>query len=279
MLAIASSVVVAILALAAGVFGIAAMASARAVPAPALTPIAAPSPAASPETDAGGSQTATSDVLSGQGVWLVVPDTAPSGVAYLLPDATDDEAASLLEGAGARALLQDGWAVATGDLGGLAWGSPASTANLAELRTWVEADLGALPALYVGAGMGGTTALTAMLRQPETSPACWYAIAPITDLATLVGVQPEIGEQIARAWGQVPSADDNPILGAAGLALDTGYRVIIPSGPAERVADATAFAAALEESGHEVTSVVAPDSATSASLAEDLTAFAKGCRP
>lgn len=279
MLAIAASVVAALLALAAAVFGVAALASTRAMPAPVLTPIAAPSPTASPETDATGSQTATSDVLSGQGVWLEVPGTAPSGVAYLLPDATDADAEGLLRGAAARALLQDGWAVATGDLGGLAWGSPASTASLAELRAWVEADLGPLPALYVGAGMGGTTALTAMLRDPDTAPGCWYAIAPVTDLATLVGAQPDVGEQIARAWGGVPSADDNPILGAAGLDLDTRYRVIVPSAPAERVADATAFAAALEESGHQVTSVVAPDSATPASLTEDLTAFAKGCRP
>lgn len=280
--AIVASVGIGLLAVAAGVLAVGGLASARAFPAPTLTPMASPPPTTQPSASAGpvasATEVTTTDVLAGQNVWLVQPGGEAIGVAYLLPDAADD-AEALLGGSAARALLDDGWAVATGDLGGVTWGSPGSTTSLTALRSWVESGLGELPRLYVGAGMGGTTALTSLVREPQVSVACWYAIAPITDLAALVGSQPEIGDQIAVAWGGIPSANENPLLKTVELPQSTIYRIIAPVAPQERADDATAFLAALEDSGHRVTSVTAPESATPASLADDVTAFAKGCRP
>ncbi|MGC5224408.1 hypothetical protein ACPW96_17720 [Micromonospora sp. DT81.3] len=206
--------------------------------------------------------------------WLAMPQGEPAGIAILLPDATDD-ARALLDTRAAEELRGSGWAVATGVLGGESWGSTAASEGLSQLKAWAVETAGPVPALLAGVGMGATTGLTTLARYPDLGVTCFYAAAPLTDLAALVGENQAIGPRIADAWGREPGADDNPILLVESLPSGMTYRVVVPDGPPLLAEDANAFVSALEASGQTVSSVTAavgdsPD-------ADDLTAFAEGC--
>ncbi len=278
--ALIGSIAIGALVLATAVIAVAALGSVRQVPAASLTaPVEAdatapvPSPSASEAT----ATAIVTETVAGQQAWLAVPATAPVGVAYLLPDGEDDPA-ELVQGTAAQALKAQGWAIASATLGGQSWGSPASSTDLAALRTWVITKTGDLPVVYVGVGMGGTVALMSMVRDPASPVACMYAVAPVTDLVAAVAAQPTLGDRIVSAWGSVPTAEQNPILSAPQLSTATTYRIVIPAEPASRTDDARAFAASLAQSGHDVSSVDAPQTAATSAAVTDLISFVKGCR-
>lgn len=277
--ALTGTIVIAALVLVTAVIAVAALRSVRDVPAASLTapPEAAATASAPTPTPSATATAIVTGTVGGQQAWLASPATAPVGVAYLLPDVEDDPA-ELVQGPVARALQAQGWAVATATLGGQSWGSPASSADLAALRTWVAEKIGDMPAVYAGTGMGGTVALMSMVRDPANPVACWYAVAPVTDLVAAVTTEPALGDRIVSAWGSVPTAEQNPILSAPQLSTATTYRVVIPAEPASRADDARAFAASLAQSGHDVSSVDAPEAAATSAAVTDLISFVKGCR-
>ena len=244
--------------------------SGGAAPAATITPPAAdPVPTTAPAADEPQETT-----LPSGSAWLAMPQGEPVGLAIIAPDATDD-AGALLESPAAVALGEAGWAVATGVLGGESWGSTAASDGLAQLNEWAAEAVGDVPVLLVGSGMGATTGVAALARFPDLDVGCFYAAAPLTDLAALVGENPRIGERIAAAWGREPTNDDNPILLVPSLPVSTSYRVVVPEEPPLLTDDANAFVASLEASGHSVTSVTAAvdDGADTG----DVIAFAEGC--
>lgn len=206
--------------------------------------------------------------------WLSLPAQEPVGVAIVLPDA-HERAAGLLDTPAAEGLRAAGWAVATGALGGESWGSAAASDGLAQLHDWAIQNTGELPVLLSGRGMGATTGVTTLARHPDLGVACFYAAAPVTDLAALVGRDPALGARIAQAWGREPTLDDNPILLAPSLPESVVYRVIVPDAPTVLADDANAFVASLDASGHTVSSVTA--AVDDGADADDLTTFAEGC--
>lgn len=249
----------------------------RPVPAATLSPVAVPEyTPPPPPTEPAVPANLVTDTVSGQRVFLRPATAGTVGIAYLLPDSGDD-ASTLLVGGLADALNAAGLAIATGDLGGTSWGSPTSTTSLSELRAWVEPQVGDVPVLYFGVGMGATTAVAALSREPDVPVACTYAVAPVTDLATVATADPRVRQQIVTAWGGIPDAAENPSLLVPGLPTDTVYRVIVPAAPEGRVADANAFVASLQESGHTVTSLAASADASIASLSRDILVFGQEC--
>lgn len=251
-----------------------------AVPAATLSPIAIPEytppPATPVPTESAPPANLVTGTVGGQRVFIRPPAGSATGIVYILPDAGDD-AGELLSGTLPDSLNAAGLAVATGDLGGTSWGSPASSTSLSELRAWAEGQVGDVPVMYFGVGMGVTTAVTALSRQPDVEVTCTYAVAPVTDLATLATSNPRVREQITTSWGRVPAAEENPSLLAAGLPTSVDYRVVVPAAPEDRVDDANNFIAALEQSGHTVTSTVASEDARVGSLTRDILLFGSEC--
>src|SRR4029079_6632791 len=92
---------------------------------------------------------------------------------------------------------------------------------------------------------------------PDLNVSCFYAVAPVTDLAALVGERPALGTQIAQAYRREPTPDDNTALLVPSLPDSTSFRVIVPEQPPVLTDDANAFVSSLEASGHTVNSVAA----------------------
>ena len=267
---LAVSAFIALLAAAAAIVVAAFAISGGTAPAATITP---PPPDPTPTTEPVADEPQETTLPSGT-AWLAMPAAEPVGIAVMLPDATDD-ARALLDAPAADALRAAGWAVATGLLGGESWGSAAASEGLSQLHEWATGVAGPAPVMLVGSGMGATTGVTTLARVPDLGVSCFYAVAPVTDLAALVGERPEMGARIAEAWGREPTPDDNPTLLVTSLPDSTSYRVVVPEQPPLLTDDANGLVASLESSGHTVTSVTA--SAGDMADVDDLTSFAQGC--
>jgi hypothetical protein len=275
--------IVAIIALLAAFGGIAALALAQSTAAPAasISPAPSDSPSAAPtdEPAASGGQSLT-DVVDGQTVRLELPQAEPVGIAVLFPGLAEDPSAALTT-PWAQGLADAGWALATSDFHGASWGSPSSSADLQALLTWTstQTDAGAL--LFVSNGMGATTSITAMARQPASPVACWYSAAPIVDLVSLAETDPTVQDQIRQAWGRLPGTDEAPLAVVETLPTDTAYRVLAPpaGAPEALVQNSDILISSLESSGHAVTTATltaTPDAAVAIDPAE-LLGYAEVC--
>lgn len=200
------------------------------LPKPAAVPsLSAPLPAASasPSVSSEPAPTATgtvTDTIDGQAVRLEVPTVSPVGLAVFFHGSGGD-ADSLMDSPWLGALVDAGWAVASSDFHGNAWGAPATTTDLQSLSTWAEGQIGIAPSLLISDSMGATTSLNAIVRGQNLIP-CWYGVESVADLRT-VGKVTGSQEEIAAAYGGVPGAADNPILNIETLAkADTTYRIV-----------------------------------------------------
>jgi hypothetical protein len=178
-----------------------------------------------------------------------------------------------------NAIRAMGWAVASGDLHGDAWGSPAAVADSEALVSWSEARTGADVKLLIGASMGGVASLNALLDGAVEAP-CWFGPQPVVDL-NAVGVVPNADGQIALLYGGPPPASSNPVDRLDRLPLATRYRVItsVADTWVPPVAHADRLIAALQARGGDISSVAANGDHldTSHFRPEDLVAFAEGC--
>jgi len=204
----------------------------------------APPPAASPPiTATAGDQTYRLDL----------PDSKPRGLVVLFPDAGAD-AAALLGGDRAVALLTAGWAVATTEFHGASWGSPQSSQDVQGLLEWASGYVEPAPLVFSSEGMGATTSLMAMSRSSSVEVTCWLAVEPRTDLKTLAQADPALEEQIVSAWTRVPKPAQLPLAVTDSLPAATVYRIAEATADAPEPvrADAAALSAALQASGHDV---------------------------
>jgi len=247
------------------------------VPAPSATPAASASP--TPSSTAAAATGSLSDTVDGQAVRLEVPETSPIGLAVFFHGAGGD-AGTLMDSPWLGALVDAGWAVASWDFHGNAWGSPATTTDLQSLSTWAETQVGMAPSLLVADSMGALTSLNAIVRGANLIP-CWYGVESVADLRT-VGNVTGSQEEIAAAYGGTPAAADNPILNLETLAsADTTYRVVgagadtlIPNDE-----NSVALSDGLAEAGAVVTYLQIDADHGDAALFDsaDLVGFAEGC--
>lgn len=99
-----------------------------------------------------------------------------------------------------------GWAVASADFHGNAWGNPDAVADVAALTKWASEKSGKDATLYVAGSMGGLTSLNSMAQGGHT-PKCWYGTMPVVDQSSVSNV-PDADKQIREAFGSasVPQA-------------------------------------------------------------------------
>lgn len=139
-------------------------------------------------------------------------------------------------------LRGEGWAVASGDLAGNAWGNRAATDDAADLSEWAQKRSGQPVSLIVAGSMGALASLTAM-EHGWLTPRCWYGTMPVLDLTTVARV-PSADAQIRAAYDGPPPVADSPALSASPLPA-IAYRVLaspqdtwVPkSSNADRLAD------------------------------------------
>lgn len=164
------------------------------------------------------------DTLAGQRVRLDLPGGTPIGVALFFHDRGADVDARMGE-EWLSALVDEGWAVASSDLHGDAWGSSASSADASNLATWATRQVGLAPSLMIAEGMGALTSLNALIRS-ETPVACWYGVQSIVDMRT-IGDVAGAEDEIAAAYGGAPSSRDNPLQNLEPLSsLADTFRII-----------------------------------------------------
>jgi hypothetical protein len=98
----------------------------------------------------------------------------------------------------------NGWAVASSDFHGNAWGNEDAVADVAALTKWAADKTGRAATLYIAGSMGGLTSLNSMTHGGN-APKCWYGTMPVVDQTTVTHV-PDASQQIIAAYGaSVPS--------------------------------------------------------------------------
>jgi hypothetical protein len=107
-----------------------------------------------------------------------------------------------------NALRVDGWAVASSDFHGNAWGNPEAVKDTDALVRWASEKSGHSAGLFIAGSMGGLASLNSMAAG-VASPNCWYGIQPVVDQST-VGNVPDSGNQILAAYGGTVPASSNP---------------------------------------------------------------------
>ncbi|NWL34416.1 hypothetical protein [Paenarthrobacter nitroguajacolicus] len=152
-------------------------------------------------------------------------------------------------------LRVNGWAVASADFHGNAWGNADAVADVAALTKWAAEKVGKDATLYVAGSMGGLTSLNSM-AQGGHAPKCWYGTMPVVDQLTVSNV-PDADTQIQTAYGSttvpqasIPAHNFNTLPSAK-------YRVLASPEdtwvPAKQNADV--LAAGLQAAGKEVTTL------------------------
>lgn len=178
-----------------------------------------------------------------------------------------------------NSLRVNGWAVASSDFHGNAWGSPAAVEDTESLVKWASEKVGKDASLFIAGSMGSLTSLNSMVSGAVT-PLCWYGLQPVVDPSTVARV-PDSGKQILAAYGGPVPASSIPARNIAHLPA-VKYRIVSSPDdtwvPARK--NAAVLAAGLKASGGEVSTLAAkgehgdPSHFNSA----DLLAFADGCR-
>jgi hypothetical protein len=120
-----------------------------------------------------------------------------------------------------NALRNDGWSVASGDLGGNAWGSQDGIDTTTDLFKWASAETGKPVTLLVAGSMGALNSLNTLARGKIEAP-CWYGTMPVLDQTT-VGNVPNAEAQLEHVFGPIVPEKFIPI--AATLPV-MKYRVL-----------------------------------------------------
>lgn len=219
-------------------------------------------------------------VLRGQPVRMNLPPTSePKGVAIYF-HGQGGGASVKMDGPWLDALRRAGWVVASSQFHYANWGNEDSTEDTRSLIAWAERQGGAPVRLFIGASMGGTTSLNAMLHGIDPPP-CWYGIKPALDLGTM-GRVPQAPELIRAAYGGRPyPSSRNPVDNVARLPLDVRYRFVAsPDDPFVPFdANSGVLVESLEQRGADVTLRVVQGEHQDAShySANDLVGFAESC--
>lgn len=227
--------------------------------------------------NADGDRTIT-DTVGGQAVRIDLPTGDPVAVALWFHGQGGDVETRMNED-WLNSLRADGWAVASSDLHGNAWGNPASVADAAALAQWAEDQADVEVRLLVAGSMGGLTSLNALI-DGKVSAACWYGTMPVADLDA-IGQVPDAAVQVREAYEGASPDFSNPATGLADLPAVTRYHVVASPQdtwvPAREHADV--LVAALQAVGAEVTRTDASGEHGDPSHFDpaDLSAFADSC--
>lgn len=214
------------------------------------------------------------DSIDGQDVRIDLPVTQPVGVALWFHGRGGDSDTRMNE-AWLNALRGQGWAVASSDFHGDAWGDPDTVADAAKLADWASEEAGAEVRLIVAGSMGGLASLNA-LAAGVVSARCWYGVMPVVDLAaadTVPDAADEVDEALEVAVNPADRLDELP--------TDVRYRVVASPDDTWVQADehAAVLVAALSRAGADVTELEATGEHGDPShfQAEDLAEFAASC--
>lgn len=140
-----------------------------------------------------------------------------------------------------NSLRSRGWAVASSDFHGNAWGTPATVRDTENLTAWARETAGAEVRLFVAGSMGGLASLNALTHGQTV--ACWYGTMPVVDHGAVRNV-PKAQEQIRAAWGSGISAAYIPAQNLDKLPQQAKYRIV--TSPQDTWVPATANAALLD---------------------------------
>lgn len=177
-----------------------------------------------------------------------------------------------------NSIRAQGWAVASSDYHGNAWGNPASVQDARELVAWAQEKSRQPVRMFIAASMGAATSLNTLIT--GVSPTCWYGANPVVDL-TSVGSVKNSAKQIAESYAGASAAAGNPALHLAGLPRTTKYRIVASPNDTmvPAVANANALEAYLATNGYQVSSMTASGEHGDPShfVGADLAAFAAGC--
>ncbi|MGO4653013.1 hypothetical protein AB4068_15120 [Arthrobacter sp. 2RAF22] len=172
-----------------------------------------------------------------------------------------------------------GWAVASADFHGNAWGDPAAVQDVAALAKWAQDKAGQRATLYIAGSMGGLTSLNAM-EQGGNVPDCWYGVMPVVDENTVSDVL-DATAQIQLAYGgRVPAAS----IPARNLNTLPSVKYRILSSPDDTwvpvKANADVLATGLKGAGRDVSTLATTGQHGDPSNfnESDLLAFADSCR-
>lgn len=219
--------------------------------------------------------------LDGQRVRVNLPPTTePKGVAIFF-HGQGSNYNHKMDGTWLDALRRDGWVVASSMFHRENWGNPISTADTMALWDWAEEQGGGEVKLYIGASMGGTTSLNALVHG-DRKPPCWYGVKPAVDMSTMGNV-PGARRFISQAYdGRPYPRDRNPVDAAYKLAqTGTTFRFVAsprdPFVPYE--SNSGEIVSRLSEFGADVTlrTVDGPHDDPSHYSAYDLVTFANEC--
>lgn len=194
--------------------------------------------------------------LDGQPVRITLPtgDAEPRGLAIYF-HGQGGGVNDRIDGAWLQALLRAGWAVASSEFHGEAWGNEATTVDTENLTEWAEEQAGVPATLYVSGSMGGSTSLNAILHgDPDVvQPKCWYGAKPAIAL-TKMGRVKGANRFISDAYGGPAPVDRDPVKNLDDLP-ELLYRVVA-SPQDEQVGlrdNAGAMISTLTERGYEIT--------------------------
>lgn len=176
-------------------------------------------------------------------------------------------------------LRAEGWAVASSTFHRTPWGNAAGVRDTEALLSWVQAQTGQSPTLWVAGSMGASVSLNAITHGDIAPPTCWYGTMPVVDL-TSVSAVPNADEEIAVAWPDGIPDGWNPIDEADAL---PGIRYRVLASPDDTwvpaVANGEALVNALAARGLDVElrTVQGEHGDPSHFDAADLDAFAESC--
>lgn len=231
-----------------------------------------------PESSSAAMSLTQRTVINGQNVRLDLPTSGTvEGLALWFPGQgsnVDDR----MDESWLNSIRAQGWAIASSDYHGNAWGNASAVQDAKDLIAWAQVQSGRPAGLFVSASMGSTTSLNAL--REGVAPFCWYGTHPVVDLGT-VNALPNSAVQIASAYSYRSTEAGNPVVHLATLPFNTKYRIIASAG--DTLVPPTLNGDTLElylaSRGYDVSSMTVSGDHGDASHFndEDLATFAKGC--
>lgn len=230
--------------------------------------------------NADGDRTVT-DEVGGQQVRVDLPTTGDAKAVAVWFHGQGGDVDTRMNEDWLNTLRGHGWAVASSDFHGNAWGNQASVETAADLVSWAEEQAGADVRLLVAGSMGALASLNA-LADGDVDAACWFGTMPVVDLNHIDAV-PEAEDQVKDAYDGAPPASSNPAARLSELPASTRYFVVSSPDdtwvPAAQHADV--LVAGLQAAGAPVDVAQASGEHGDAShfRSDDLGKFAAGCLP
>ncbi|MCS5716763.1 hypothetical protein N1027_01285 [Herbiconiux sp. CPCC 205763] len=175
-------------------------------------------------------------------------------------------------------IMENGWMVASSDMGGNNWGNDVGVQSLVDLSQFARTRAGTDNQMLVAASMGGVATLNA-LRFGALPGECWYGAKPAVDLAAVALTAPNALAQVRNAYAGTMPPLWNPASGDPLLPVARYRTIASPSDTIIVKAQNADLLPSIVAPGSEITAVqsVGDHEDISNLNPVDLAEFAAGC--